>query len=348
MATAVSGRKLYLDEGFGERRGVVCLDGRPERLLIEREGDGPARLGARFVARLETLDRASGLAFLDLGEEPAVLNLGPETHGLAQGAALEVEIRAEARRGKAAIARLIGPADGPPRLAEPAPTIVERLQVFAGHAEVETGARARAIADAAQDAVLETIHTLPGGGRLAIEPTRALTAIDVDLGDRPGADTKRVARAANFAAIAEGARLLRLKGLGGLVAIDLVGRGHDAPALLSAARTAFAPDNPGVAIAPVSRFGVIELTIPRRQRGALETLTDEAGAVTPLTRALALVRALEREATADRGGRFEALAPPAVAELAGPALSGLIARVGARVSLRVEPTAGPDGVVRRA
>ncbi len=343
----MSRRSLFLDEGFGERRGVVTLDGRPERLLIERDGSGSARLGARFVARVTRIDRASALAFLDLGSEEAVLNLGSESKGLTHGAAIEVEIRAEARRGKAAVARVTGEAEGAPRLLEVGAELAERLAAFAPEESIARGTPARHRADAAQEAVLETLYSLPGGGRLAIEPTRALTAIDVDLGDRPGADSKRAARAANLAALGEAARLLRLKGLGGLIAIDLVGRGHDGAALLAAARNAFSPDNPGVAIAPLSRFGVIELTIPRRERGALDILCGDDGAPTPLTRALNLVRALEREAAADGGGRFEALAPPDIADIAGPAMAALTAKVGARVHLRAEPGVDAQGLVRR-
>ncbi len=345
----MSERRIYLDTGFGESRGVVTLDGRPERLLVEREGDTvSARAGARLVARVRKLDRASGLAFLDIADGEAVLNFGPETHGLTEGAAIEVEIRAEARRGKSAVVRFVAPAEGAPRALTAPPTLEERLTAFAPGVTLQTGAIARSVADGAQEDLFGTLYNLPGGGLLSIEPTRALVAVDVDLGDRPGADAKRAARAANFAAIANTARLLRLKGLGGLVVIDLVGRGHDAPALLSAARNAFAPDNPGVALAAVSRFGTLELTVPRRARPTLEVLTDETGEPSNLTRALGLVRALEREAEADRGGRFEAVAAPEVAVEAAKALSFLIERVGARVAIASEAGRGPaDFAVRR-
>jgi len=159
----------------------------------------------------------------------------------------------------------------------------------------------------------------------------------VDLGAGVGADAKRASRVANFAAINTAARVLRLKGLGGLVVIDLVGRGHDGPALLSAARAAFGPDNPGVAIGPVSRFGTLELTVPRRARPALDILTDGANGPSDLTQALALVRGLEREATADGGGRFVGVATLEIIQLATPILAGLIARLGARLSLRADP-----------
>ena len=345
-------RRLYIDDAPGERRGVVTLDGRPERLILHRDGDLAAQaLGARLVARVRALERAAGLAFLDLGEGPdAILNLTSETGRLVEGQAVEVEIRAEARAGKGASARLLGPAEGAPRVLAPAPSLVEQLLGSGRDAvDIRTGGVARSVADGAQDEALQTEFALPGGGSLAVETTRALIAVDVDLGDRGGAEPKRAARAANFAALGVAARVLRLKGLGGLVVIDLVGRGHDAPALLSAARAAFGPDNPGVTMGAISRFGTLELTIPRRARPAFDILSDPSGGPSVLTHALNLVRALEREASADGGGRFVGLAAPEVVDAAAPALASLTARLGARLSLRAEAGLAPSaGQVARA
>ena len=331
-------RRLYLDVGVGESRGVVTLDGRPERLMIARDGDLAIQgAGAQAVVRVRRVERAQALAFLDLGEGPdAVLNLGPETGAVVEGQALEVEIRAEARHGKGASVRLVGPAEGAPRLLVPPPSLEERLQGFARDAKLVTGSVARTVADGAQDEALQALFPISGGGTLAVESTRALIAVDVDLGARPGAEAKRVARAANFAAIGAAARILRLKGLGGLVVIDLVGRGHDGLALAAAARAAFGPDNPGVALGAVSRFGTLELTVPRRVRSAVDILLDETGAPSALTIALTLIRALEREAVADGGGRFEALASVEVAQAAAPLLAALTARLGARLTIREE------------
>jgi hypothetical protein len=337
-------RRLYLDVAAGETRGVVTLDGRPERLLISRDDDLAVQaLGARAVARVRAVDRANALAFLDLGAGPdAIVNVTKDQGPLVEGQALEVEIRAEARRDKGASVRLIGPAEGPPRLLAPAPSLQEQLLGFAPGAAIRDGMVARSVADGAQDDALSTVFPLPGGGSVSVEPTRALIAIDVDLGSRPGAEAKTATRAANFAALGVAARVMRLKGLGGLVVIDLVGRGHDAPALLSAARVAFGPDNPGVALGAVSRFGTLELTVPRRARPAIDILTAGAGAPSPLTRSLAMLRALEREAVADGGGRFEAVASPEVARAAAPALATLVARLGARLAVRGEPGRGDD------
>src|SRR5690606_29163252 len=111
---------------------------------------------------------------------------------------------------------------GPPTLLFPAQDIRAQLIAYARHADVEEGASARLVADEAEAEVLEMVHPLPGGGSIAIEPTRALTAVDVDVGERRGQDAKRVTRQANLAALGVAARLLRLKCLGGLVVFDLV------------------------------------------------------------------------------------------------------------------------------
>jgi Ribonuclease G/E len=327
-----------LDVCAGERRGVVTLDGRPERLIIERDGDVAAQsLGARVVARVRRVERASGLAFLDVGSEPdAVLNMTPETGHLSEGQALEVEIRSEARGDKGATVQFIGAAQAPTRLLAPGPAMEERLRAHDRTAEIQFGSVARTVADGAQEEALGTVFPLPGGGSIAVETTRALVAVDVDVGTRGGSEAKRVARAANFAALGAAARILRLKGLGGLVVIDLVGRGHDAPALVSAARAAFGADNPGVALGSVSRFGTLELTIPRRAAPVVERLVDSGGARTVVTLALDAVRALEREALADRGGRFELLVCPEVAEAAAAAVGVLAGRLGERVGCRAD------------
>jgi Ribonuclease G/E len=333
----MSERRAYLDVGVGETRGVVTLDGRPERLLIARDGDPAGQaLGAVVAASVRKVERQLALAFVELGEGPdGVLALRPEMARVAEGQWVRAEIRAEARGDKGAQLRLVGEADGPLRVLEPAPHAAAELAALT-RLPVKTGPEARAMADAAEAEALEHVFPLPGGGSIAVERTRALTAVDVDVGDRPGAEAKRAARAANLAALAAAARVLRLKGEGGLVVIDLAGRGHDGPALLTAARTAFGPDNPGVAFGPISRFGTLELTVPRRRRSAAERLLDASGRPTTLTLALRLVRALEREALADPGARVVVAAAPDVAAAAAPYLKALTDRFGARLQVAAD------------
>lgn len=343
----MNGRSLYLDESPGERRGLLVVDGRAERLLVERDSGTPGqRLGAVVAARVVKVIPGAGLAFLDLGPgQQAVLNLNERTGRPVEGALLQVEIRTEARGDKGGVVKLIGPATGQPGVLSPGPTLEAELAALAPEAAIVTGRAARERIDEAQAEVLEPVHRLPGGGSLAIEPTRALVAVDVDVGSRDGPLAKRVSRAANEAALVEGARLLRLKGLGGLIVFDLVGGGHDGARLLSLARGAFGPDNPGVSIAPLSRFGALELVLPRRRRGALDTLTDGGfHRASSHTQALDLCRALEAAAQADPGGRFRALAPLPVFRALRPLIPALAARYGARLEAGEAAPGAPTGV----
>lgn len=341
----MSQRRIYLDSSVGETRGVVTLDGRPERLLIQRSDDEPRlALGARLVARIASLEPAIGTAFLDLGDgREAILPFKADAKP-ARGAAVEVEIRSEPRTGKLAVARLLGEGQGSPRLLQAPPDLSDILRQLVRDEDPVGGRDARIIADEAEAEVLETIHPLPGGGSLAIEPTRALTAVDVDVGERKGLDAKRVTRQTNLAALNETARLLRLKGLGGLVVVDLAGRGHDAAALLAASRIAFGPDNPGVAIGPVGRFGTIEISIPRRTRPVRELLLRADGALEERALAQRLIRRIEDEAAAQPGARLLARAAPPVAKAAEPLARLLSERIGARFSITAEPNRPRDRI----
>jgi hypothetical protein len=118
--------------------------------------------------------------------------------------------------------------------------------------------------------------------------------------------------------------------------IDLVGRGHDGAALLAAAREAFAPDNPGVAIGPVGRFGTMELSIPRRVRPVAERLCGADGRPSDRTLAQRLIRRLAAEGEAQPGARLVALCAPEVARAAEPLGRSLAARIGARFEIRGE------------
>jgi len=333
----MSARRAYLDETPGETRGLITLDGRPEHLLIRRDDDDP-RLepGARIAARVRKVEPAFASAFVDLGEGLEGMMEYPPDRRPVEGQMLEVEVRSAPRPGKLAAVRGVRPAEGPVRLLASAPDVAERLAALVRSKEAVTGAEARRMADAAEETVLSTLHVLPGGGVLAIEPTRALVAVDVDLGPRKGPDPKSLTRQLNLAAVAETARLLRLKALGGLVVIDLAGRGHDGTALLSAARAAFAPDNPGVAFGPISRFGTLELTIPRRTRAAADILLQPDGRPGERTLAQRLIRQAESAADVETGRSFRLRAAPAVARLAWPLVDRLAERQGARFERVIE------------
>jgi Ribonuclease G/E len=331
-------RRIYIDRSPGEVRAAIAVGGRAERLLIERDGDAWPRLGTRARARVALVDRSLGLAMLDLGQgREATLRLKADRAPPVQGQSLDVEIAIEPQGGKPAVARVLGEAGVAEDL-----SLEARLAALAPGASLTEGLRARAFIDAAEDEAVAVEHALPGGGSIAIEPTRALVAVDIDLGSGGGRDAKRAARQANLTALAELGRLLRLKALGGLVVVDLVGRGHDGQALARAAQTAFAADQPGVVLGPVTKFGTLELALPRRYRPVREILCGRDGRPTDRTLALRLVRAIEREGAADPGARLRvACAPDIAAAATGPA-AALAGIIGARFEVVADPAKARD------
>ncbi len=319
----MSGRRLFLDESPGEARGVVVLDGRPERLWIERTraATGP-RLGERHRARVEEASPGLRLARLALaGGQEAALQL-PKADPPHRGAAVEVEITAEIRAGKAAVARLIGPSGGPPQRLSDAPSLLTRLKEAAPGAEIVQGDAARDAADEAEDAVLARSHDLPGGLVTHIEPAHALVAVDIDWAGTVRPSAAAVMRA-NLAALAGAARLLRLKALAGTIAIDLVGFPRDREALQAAAREAFAPDGPGVSVLPVNRLGLLVLAKPHRERPLAEVLCASDGRLSARSVAQRLVRALERQGGANPGAQLVAACAPETASELEPLVRAL-------------------------
>ena len=326
----MSERRLFLDRSPGERRGVVTLDGRPERLLIERDGEGAQpRLGERHRARVEEVSAGLRLARLALADGlEAALPLSKEIQP-HRGAAVEIEIVAEPRAGKAAVARLLTAASGAPERLAAGPALEARLRIAAPGQEIVEGEAAREAADEAEEAGLAIAHELAGGLRLFIEPTRALTAVDIDWAG-PARPSAAATMRANIDALGEAARLLRLKALGGAIVIDLVGFPRDREGVAAAARAAFEPDQPGVVVAPLNRFGLLQLARPHRQRPLPEVLCAQDGRLSARSVAQRLVRALERAGRADPGGRLAAECSPETAA----ALAPLVQALGPRFQVR--------------
>lgn len=321
-------RRAWLDACPGERRGVITLDGRPEHLLIEREGEAPyPRLGQRWSVRLGARSPSQREAFVDLGEGTSgVLRLTPDTR-LPEGMLLDAEVAAEPQAGKAARFRLLGPSGEPrPGLRMSAPSLERQLGALAPECEIECGAEARETADLAQESALARSHTLKGGVTLTIETTRAMTVVDVNArtpGERDGRTQD-----ANLDAIHHSARLLRLKSLGGTAAIDLIGFPRAVARMMAEANRSFADDGPEVLLLPPNRLGVLMLSRPRRRRPLSETLLDADGGLSARTLAQQLVRDLEREGRADPGALLRAVCAPDVAAALKPLAAALGPRFG--------------------
>jgi ribonuclease G len=116
---------------------------------------------------------------------------------------------------------------------------------------------------------------LPSGAYLVIEKTEAMHVIDVNSGGRKGGnqDQEKNALDTNVEAAKEIARLLRLRDMGGIIAIDFIDlyEPENRRALHKALKDAMEDDKAKHNVLPPSRFGVIELT---RQRVRPETEID--------------------------------------------------------------------------
>jgi ribonuclease G len=98
---------------------------------------------------------------------------------------------------------------------------------------------------------------LPSGGWLMIETTEAMTTIDVNSGG-----DEKPARGVNLEAAGVIGAQMRLRALGGLIAIDFIDM-HDEgdnEAVLAALDAGFQGDKNPVRIGPMSEFGVVEMT----------------------------------------------------------------------------------------
>ncbi|WP_395650223.1 RNA-binding protein [Brevundimonas sp.] len=332
--------EVFLDEQPGETRGIIARDGRFETLLIQRETDEPThRLGARIVGRVVEADPGLGAAFVDLGGEPPMGFLPfSKAMPLHVGQAVEVEVVAEPRERKGPALRLIGAAEGDPRLLTPGPTVADDLARLAPGVPVQSGVAAiQASWDAEEEALADGDFYAEIGLDLAVQRTRALIAVDIDYVGLPGRDGRKGRTAANRLGLVHAARLIRLKRWGGLVAIDLIGTGHDAAIVAAEARAAFGADPdtaPDIAYGPLNRFGVLQLALPWRRTPLEDVLNGWVGRQTPLTRTLDIVRRLRQAILSDTTiPRLVMHCAPAEAALAAE----LVSRLGPRAGLKPDP-----------
>ncbi len=304
--------ETWVDAAVGETREALVREGRPIALRIVRASDEGrrARWGEVYCARVRDIDRQRRGAFVDLGlrDQQGFLPLGDdgrarlkrERAALTEGAGVIVSVAREAARGKNPVVELQATGhDGE------APHRIDRHDVddelvLAKPADATT----RAKLDAAIESALARTAPIPGGGALTIEPTAALVAIDVDAGARQGSgDPERFALDLNIAAAHEAARQIRLRNLGGLIAIDFVSmraKSH-AKHLEEAVRAVFAGDPWTIQFGALSRFGVFDLARAQLRTPLHEQLRDADGRLSVETVALMALRAIEREARAQTG-----------------------------------------------
>ncbi|WP_438983060.1 Rne/Rng family ribonuclease [Vulcanococcus sp.] len=114
---------------------------------------------------------------------------------------------------------------------------------------------------------------LPSGGYVIIEPTEALTVIDVNSGSfTRSANARETVLWTNYEAATEIARQLKLRNIGGVVIIDFIDMEsrRDQLQLLEHFTAAIRPDSARPQIAQISELGLVELTRKRQGQNIYE------------------------------------------------------------------------------
>jgi len=290
-----------IERGIGETRAALVEDGEIVEARVRRDGVIPA--GTILEAKLVTVAprvtvEAAGETFL----------LPSGVSGVSEGRSLFVEVTREALGGpepwKKALARMT---TEPPRVAPP---LAEGRE-----------ATIPAWDDLVEDARSGIVSF--NGGELRIEPTAAMTMIDVDGWLEP----PQLAKVAAWAA----ARAIRRLDIGGSIGIDFPTlRARQARHDVDRVLEEFLP-KPSERTA-INGFGFVQVVRPRPRASLVELAGDRA----PFE-----ARALLRRAAADSPGPKRLVAHPAVIsvlEKRDTWLDALARQLGGNVGLRADPS----------
>lgn len=335
----------------------VALGDGAEAFLPAEEAD-PARPEGGPIRPIETCVRegelvvvrvmraatgGKGLRVSRRGVESAVTSSPPTAPGLIAAApARAISLLAEEPEVAEVLcddAALI------PLLRAARPDLGARIRLLSGPAPLLDAAREGDV-----EALTEPTVVLADGLTLQVTMAPGATVIDVDLAggsDRTAASRRR--EAANRIAIAEAARQIVLRNLGGVILLDPAGlwsRRGAREALARAMAQALDGDPLGARVLGVSRAGLVEIVRPRVRPPLAEVLgtVDIAFRPSATTVALRALRALWRESLARPAARLRLRIGRMVGEALAQereAIAAAEARTGRAVSWHVDPTLAP-------
>lgn len=303
--TGIVQPEWIVEEGIGEARAALVADGEIVEARVRREGVTPA--GTILAAKLVAV---APRVMVEADGEQFLLPLGAS--GVGEGRRLVVEVTREALGGRAPWKRgLARVTDSEPRAAPPLAD--GRAGRIDGWDEIEEEARSGIVRF--------------DGGELRIEPTAALTVIDVDGWLVPD----KLAQVAAWAA----ARAIRRLDIGGPVVIDF-------PTLKGKAERARIDSILDDQLPrPVERtamngFGLVQLVRPRGRASLVELAAE---------RAAFEARSLLRRAGGALGALRLVAHPAVIAELERRSewTERLARQVGGVVSLRGDPALAMSG-----
>ena len=159
--------------------------------------------------------------------------------------------------------------------------------------------------------------SLTSGGSIVIDPTEAMTAIDVNSArSTKGKDIEDTAYKTNLEAAKEVARQLRLRDVGGLVVIDFIDMmdTKHQEKVESAFRKAVFTDRARVQISSISRFGLLEVSRQRLRPSLNESYDIEHVLVRgPRSLGQSILRIIGEDSAKDNTAEIQVFVPSDVA-----------------------------------
>lgn len=344
MALAPALGAAFVDIG-AERPGLLMRADAPpghslaagETLLVRiaraPSGEKGAKLDARLPPRADGADAATSAqapCLVERGDDPIVALLRT-----AAGPALRRVVVDDAPTLSA--------------LRAVVPAIAGALELWRGRQPLFA---AEGI-DEAIEAALSPQVPLRSGGRLAIEETEAVVAIDVDSGATPAPSPRAAAFACDLEAAAAIGRHIRLRDLAGTIVIDFVPlrRPAERERVFRALQDALRGDDRRLRIGGWTRLGLLELVRERRGPSLLRRLTGPcAGGGRSRNPRWVAGEALRQVAAAWREpgcGAPRLIASPAVAAMLDGGLAearrAVEERLGAPLAVRTDAELAADG-----
>jgi Rne/Rng family ribonuclease len=172
-----------------------------------------------------------------------------------------------------------------------------------GRIRLETGPFAGANVERALDRALHPKVYLPSGGHVVIEPTEALTSIDVNSGGaKGGPDLETTALETNLEAAAVVARQIRLRDLGGILVVDFIDLIEEVhrERVQASFEAALARDKGNPKVHGWSHLGLMILSRRRRRMPLFRMLTDSCDSCHGTGRVDTGSRVVDRAARATR------------------------------------------------
>jgi ribonuclease G len=337
LAASIGG--AFVDLGHGPP-GVLMHTDAPaggrlaegEAVVVQVRRVASGRKGPKLTARLPSLPDEATAGAIARARPPRRLRRGPDA------------ILTLLRDAAAAGARRVLVDDGT-TLSRLRAAVPEIADAFAPWLEPSSLFQAFGV-DEAIDRALAPVVALPSGGRLTIQETEALTAIDVDTGADPGISARSTALACDLEAAAAIGREVLLRDLAGLLVIDFLAlrRPAERARVLAALRTEVAGDDRQLRIGGWTRLGLVELGRERRGPSLAERLTADCATCGGRGRVVsarwaggdALRQVLAEARRAPATMPTLAVAPPVAKALRGPlaaATADVESKLGGRLRL---------------